>query len=68
MNLTGCYPPGHSRIFEKPLRLPKTPLAVGGSGQVYKASSGDGQAFLVKLAIIKLTAKMLCYGIEHCCR
>ncbi|KAH6724412.1 hypothetical protein BKA61DRAFT_588416 [Leptodontidium sp. MPI-SDFR-AT-0119] len=36
-------------MFEEPLRLSKEPLAVGGSGQVYKARSKAGQRFLVKL-------------------
>ncbi|KAH9211365.1 hypothetical protein DL95DRAFT_392544 [Leptodontidium sp. 2 PMI_412] len=49
MNLSGFYSPGPSRMFEKPLRLSKEPLAVGGSGQVYKARSKAGQRFLVKL-------------------
>ncbi|KAH7418728.1 hypothetical protein BKA64DRAFT_655078 [Cadophora sp. MPI-SDFR-AT-0126] len=57
MDLTGCYSPGHSRIFEKPLRLFNTPLAVGGSGQVYMASSEAGQPFLVKLYKV--------YGKDH---
>lgn len=49
MKLPDRYPICHCRVFDELLQFCKDPLAIGGSGQTYMATSETGKSYCVKM-------------------